>query len=53
MQIACDMCGGELTEFGGLLFSPPVVRDLAHKTHLCIECYRIVRDFVVTHALDA
>ena len=42
----CDKCGKELTEFGGLLFSPPDQYGKADKKHLCRACYEaIAQDF--------
>lgn len=34
----CDRCGSELTDFGGILFSPPQGHDVK-KYHVCKECY--------------
>jgi hypothetical protein len=36
----CDKCGNELTEFGGILLSPPNDQNQVTKYHLCIECYQ-------------
>jgi hypothetical protein len=35
----CDFCVEELTEFGGLLFSPPDDSGYARKWHICKKCY--------------
>ncbi|MCB9822646.1 hypothetical protein H6800_00035 [Candidatus Nomurabacteria bacterium] len=35
----CDMCGNELTEFGGILLSPPSEDSTVVKSHLCVTCY--------------
>lgn len=35
----CSKCGTELTEFGGLLFSPPDADGRSKKWHLCRTCY--------------
>jgi len=35
---ACDFCGRELEDFGGILFSPPE-DGLVRKSHVCRECY--------------
>ena len=35
----CDMCGNELTEFGGILLSPPSEDSTVLKSHLCEDCY--------------
>jgi len=41
----CDMCKQELTDFGGILFSPPQGHDVK-KYHLCKSCYaKIVEKF--------
>lgn len=34
----CDRCGDELTDFGGILFSPPRGRTVT-KLHICKPCY--------------
>ncbi|MEI6627542.1 MAG: hypothetical protein WCL61_03020 [bacterium] len=34
----CDKCKKELTEFGGILLSPPK-ENMVKKFHLCQECY--------------
>jgi hypothetical protein len=34
----CDSCKQELTEFGGILLSPPKGR-IVEKLHLCKACY--------------
>jgi hypothetical protein len=40
----CDKCGKELTDFGGILLSPPK-GNTVKKFHLCKNCYReIYRD---------
>jgi hypothetical protein len=35
----CDMCGMELNDFGGLLFSPPDANNTVKKYHICKECF--------------
>lgn len=35
----CDRCGKELTDFGGILFSPPDKRSRVDKFHVCKKCY--------------
>lgn len=35
----CDKCGRALTEFGGILLSPPDARNQVTKFHLCTSCY--------------
>ena len=37
----CDKCGKELTEFGGILLSPPQGHTVK-KYHLCASCYAVV-----------
>lgn len=41
IKITCDSCKQELTELGGLLFSPPVSNKVI-KNHLCVNCYKKV-----------
>lgn len=38
----CDKCGNELTEFGGILFSPPDENSTVKKFHLCVACYKAI-----------
>ncbi len=38
----CDFCTEELTDFGGLLFSPPV-NNMVEKLHVCKACYAKLR----------
>lgn len=35
----CDFCAKELTDYGGLLFSPPNTSGTVKKYHLCKKCY--------------
>jgi hypothetical protein len=35
----CDACNAELTEFGGILLSPPNAAGEVMKYHLCVGCY--------------
>jgi len=35
----CDKCGNELTDFGGILLSPPDQDSRVIKFHLCKSCY--------------
>ncbi len=35
----CDKCKKGLTEFGGILLSPPDNKNTVKKFHLCTECY--------------
>jgi len=42
----CDKCSKELTDFGGLLFSPPDVSGNTRKWHLCKKCYEeLIKEF--------
>jgi hypothetical protein len=36
----CDKCGLELSEFGGILLSPPNTENKVRKFHLCKSCYQ-------------
>ena len=36
----CSECEKELTDYGGLLFSPPDLSGSVRKYHLCISCYK-------------
>jgi len=40
IQPKCDKCQQELTEFGGILLSPPDHEARVTKYHLCVECYQ-------------
>lgn len=46
----CDRCGSELTEFGGLLFSPPMpnpMGTLVQEYHFCTDrCWPWLRDLI-------
>lgn len=42
----CDKCRKELTDFGGLAFSPPNKYGAANnvsKHHLCVDCWEAFR----------
>lgn len=41
MKITCDFCPAEITEPGGLLFSPPC-DGACIKLHICTDCYQKV-----------
>jgi hypothetical protein len=42
----CDKCGAELTDFGGILLSPPNQKGEVKKLHLCVGCYQtVITDF--------
>ncbi len=36
----CDKCKKELTEYGGILLSPPDEKSMVKKFHLCSVCYK-------------
>lgn len=36
---SCDKCGKELSEFGGLAFSPPDDDGKVSKYHICRQCF--------------
>ncbi len=36
----CDFCKKELTQTGGLLFSPPTKEGKVQKYHVCRSCFR-------------
>lgn len=38
----CDKCHEELTEFGGILLSPPNKENKVDKFHLCVSCYQFI-----------
>ncbi len=46
MKIKCDKCGEELKALGGLLFGPPIL-NTCNKYHLCVKCYREIRDLIL------
>ncbi len=39
VSITCDFCHKELTELGGLIFSPPDKDSKVLKRHICKSCY--------------
>jgi len=47
----CFSCDAELTEFGGLLFSPPDNSESVDvtKSHLCVKCYWFWIDMMNEH----
>jgi len=40
----CDKCKKELTDFGGLLFSPPTQEGTVRKYHICKPCFKKMVD---------
>lgn len=45
----CDKCKQELTEFGGILLSPPNELNQVTKYHLCIVCYKELIALIEKH----
>ena len=53
----CDKCGAEQKELGAILLSPPTEWNgrgekqkwvaTVEKYHLCVNCFRVIRDAVV------
>jgi hypothetical protein len=42
----CDKCKKELTDFGGILFSPPDEKSMVKKYHICKPCFKkMVEEF--------
>lgn len=42
----CKLCKEELSDFGGILLSPPDKEEKVRKFHLCKSCYnKIIKDF--------
>jgi len=46
LDIKCYKCGKDLEEPGALIFSPPK-DNRVDKIHLCIICWRDLRDWLV------
>ena len=48
----CDKCRDELTEFGGLMFSPPQhgYESYKHreveKFHVCVKCWKLLMEWI-------
>lgn len=40
----CDICDLEMDEFGAILLSPPDNDDFVHKYHICIYCYKLLKE---------
>lgn len=40
IQPICDFCHQELTDFGGILLSPPNEKGMVQKLHVCKSCYQ-------------
>jgi hypothetical protein len=46
IKLICDKCKQELSDFGGILLSPPDKDGMVKKWHLCKECYEeIINNF--------
>lgn len=45
LKIKCSRCKEELSEPGGLCFSPPNY-DMVGKFHLCVSCWMLWLDFL-------
>jgi hypothetical protein len=42
----CDKCKQELTDYGGILFSPPNKENMVRKWHICKKCYaEMIKEF--------
>ena len=39
----CDVCKKELKDFGGILLSPPGIRSMVKKFHICKLCYAKIK----------
>lgn len=40
LRVYCDCCAKELTEQGGLIFTPPAPkRNIVDKWHICVKCF--------------
>jgi hypothetical protein len=39
----CNICGNELTDFGGILLSPPDDKNMVRKFHVCKKCYEKIK----------
>lgn len=42
IDVKCSVCGEDLYEPGGLVFSPPDNKGICKKNHLCKKCYDTV-----------
>lgn len=46
IEPTCDKCMEELTDFGGIILSPPNENEMVRKYHLCKNCYnKIIEKF--------
>lgn len=46
ITVFCSKCGNELTECGGLIFSPPKAHGWVMKHHLCESCWLLVSKYI-------
>lgn len=40
INLQCDKCREELSDFGGILLGPPNENDEVKKYHLCKNCFK-------------
>jgi hypothetical protein len=40
----CDVCKKELQGFGAILLSPPGTDSSVKKFHICMECYKVMKN---------
>lgn len=45
----CDKCNKELDEFGGILLSPPDIKNRVIKYHLCLNCFKEIEKLLITN----
>lgn len=46
LEVSCDCCGADIINPGAaLLFSPPEDNKVT-KTHVCVNCYKILNEFI-------
>lgn len=43
LHVTCNRCGHAITEFGALVFSPPLPDGRPEKWHICVDCWPAVR----------
>lgn len=46
LNVLCESCKEEISEFGGILLSPPDSESKVKKIHLCKNCYRWVERLI-------
>jgi hypothetical protein len=42
--VVCSVCNQELNEPGALIFSPPDKDGKTKKDHVCVGCYKIIKE---------